>query len=285
MARVVTQFQQRVFPGQKTKHHGAVDHDTLDKLELELNQKDRSSSLMKSNQDTDIADLLVFITGYKDEDHKGGTAQPPSVLGEEARTFAKVTRPGRASRFIGFWGTLDRNANVEAALGAIERSYDPTCKLILYGYSAGAVQVMKICERIELKNESRKREGKPLIVVDLLATNDAALGEQTSSLTREVAGCVRKNANFFQTIQSPNHGGRNTAKLSNVNGNVCTIEDVDMTKDAAIQAPLRRGTPHGVMEQLGFDEAMKRIRSEMAAAKAFSLAAPARTAMLQAVRV
>src|SRR5262249_38631628 len=132
--------------------------------------------------------------------------------------------------------------------------------VILYGYSAGGKQVLEICQRLEFSsNRLRNQQGRPLIVVDLLVTVDAAAKRQTFS--RVVHGCVRQNLNFFQTKASLNgsHGDVNTALTSAFNGNTPVLVAVPMDGEFAGIADRNR---HGLMQDRAHPRAMDAIKPE-----------------------
>jgi hypothetical protein len=71
--------------------------------------------------------------------------------------------------------TNERGPNL--ALDFIKRNYNPRCKLVMYGFSAGGKQVLDLCRKIEQRNIIRPEDGSPPIKVahhqNLCASADA----------------------------------------------------------------------------------------------------------------
>ena len=279
MVQAVTGYQQRIFPGQKTKHDGLVGKETLEKMDLELQrtQQSRRSTGEGPQHHGGVGllptDVLVYMSGVTETAGQVGDKifgkQEAASLGDQAPQFAALQRGGRASRFVGVKGSLVSTIGVERVVESITRDYDAVSKLIMYGFSAGAKQLLDVCQILEDRNGSRKQKGEALIKVDLLITVDAAFG--TVDITRVVVGCVRRNVNYFQRNIWPNvpSAGPNISQASKLDGRVCQVENIELTAQALAQVSAdiylghKKATPHGKMAGLGHSRAMPVIRAEL----------------------
>ena len=209
-------------------------------------------------------DTLVFISGVVDDGGFGGKELDPADGGPQFQDFAQVpSRPGFGKRVKGFGGSLVNSVGVVAAVNFIEQGLEKGSKVILYGYSAGAKQLLEVCERLNGRNTARRDDNQQPIRVDLLVTNDVAAKEKTATMRRVVAACVTKNLNMFQQLSAPNgsHGGPNSGP--------CNPRNVDMTMLASAAAlaastnERRKVSPHAIMQTLAHPSAMAAIRAEL----------------------
>jgi len=280
-AAAVRKFQQSAFPGNPQQADGRLGPLTIDKLDDALGSTPQFRPLLGFSISEDVLpnDILVFITGVADDAGLGGV-DLTGRAGPEAAEFSRVPpRAGFGKRFKAFGGSLQNSVGVAAAVAFIEAEFTANAKVILYGYSAGAKQLLDVCARIETLNVARKAVGIDLIQVNLLVTNDAAAKADTPNISRVVAGCVLNNLNEFQLVagstinplQAPgSHGGPNTGAASKLTGNTPKIINFDMTLLALIamkqfsEQQLRFVSPHAAMQTLAHPGAMSAIRKEMA---------------------
>lgn len=148
-------------------------------------------------------------------------------------------------RMIGFYGVLGENPNhwlmadqpsspvynstIASAARFILENYDPRGKLIIYGFSAGAVTALDLAWGMSQyasvwipglglhPNNPRGNHIKYPARIDLLITIDAAAGPLSGRLNRRVPSIVTVNHNFFQTRalqhQENSKGGPNQAGI------------------------------------------------------------------------
>lgn len=123
-------------------------------------------------------------------------------------------------------GSLSDTYGLLTATQFIEKNFDPAGSLIVYGYSAGGLEAMRLthhlwatmgCYDVRTNKFFSSFEHRPSAVdvrVDLLVTVDAASGPTSGWVSRRVFPIVRHNLNIYQ-LHSPglvgSHGGRNTA--------------------------------------------------------------------------
>lgn len=269
---VVLGFQQRVFPGQIMEHDGRIGRKTLDAMDAELWKKNGSPAKLMPLETTDF---LVFMTGFADDPDPakdlGGVVFSSEAQrgGPQAEEFSRVRRTAIGAGFLGVFGSLNKQIGVDKVVDAVVREFDPTRKLIMYGYSAGARNLLDVTRRLDDRNATRENPRTPAIQIDLLVTNDAAAKEATGSIQRVVGKCVKKNLNLFQPASGwkGSHGGENS-------GLACTPVNVGMTDEAIAEAVKLntadvaagrkpRWSPHGVMQHLAHPRAMKAILDEM----------------------
>lgn len=270
----IIRFQQKAFPGQIMKHDGRVGRETLDKMQEALGAgddplpQDILNGLLPLNDAP--ADLLVFITGFADDglDAKGhplgGQAFfNPTEGGPQCAEFAGVKRGNRRTRFLGVFGSLATGIGIDRAVQFITRERDKDSKILLYGYSAGAENLLKVSQRIDGFNSGKAEADR--VRIDLLITNDAAAKSSTIFIERKVGDCVARNLNLFQTETGLNplgsKGGPNSGK--------CNPQNVDMTPAAKHLAELasklegKHVSPHGVMQRIAHPGAMQAAREVM----------------------
>lgn len=268
----IIRFQQKVFPGQIMRHDGRVGPDTLNKMQEGLGAppapppkpEEPHGQLMPLEPPPDT---LVFITGFADDgvgpdgtSLGGKTFRDPGVGGPQCTDFAALHRNGRKNRFLGVFGSLNTSAGINFAVEFITRERNRDAKILLYGYSAGAENLLKVTRAIDSFNTGRE-EGDQ-VRVDLLITNDAAAKSSTLFIDRKVGDCVIRNLNLFQTDSGLNplgsKGGPNSGR--------CNPENVDMTAAAVHLANLasklegKHVTPHGVMQRIAHPAALAAAR-------------------------
>lgn len=270
----IIRFQQKAFPGQIMKHDGRVGRETLDKMQEALGTggdplpNDILNGLLPL--DDAPADLLVFITGFADDgvdanNHPlGGQAFFNAADGgPQCAEFAGVKRSSRRTKFLGVFGSLATGVGITRAIQFITREWEPQSKVLLYGYSAGAENLLSVTRGIDGSNTGRPADRQ--VRVDLLITNDAAAKSSTIFIERKVGDCVARNLNLFQTETGLNplgsKGGPNSGK--------CNPQNVDMTPAAVHLANLasklegKHISPHGVMQRIAHPAAMAAAREVM----------------------
>ncbi len=270
----IIRFQQRVFPGQIMKHDGRVGRETLDKMQEGLGSGDDTlpqdvlNGLLPLNEAP--ADLLVFITGFADDGldaqgHPlGGQAFfNPAEGGPQCAEFGGLKRGNRRTKFLGVFGSLATSTGIARAVQFIRREREKDSKVLLYGYSAGAENLLKVTRELDASNTGKPEADQ--VRIDLLVTNDAAAKSSTFLIDRKVGDCVARNLNLFQTETGLNplgsKGGPNSGK--------CNPQNVDMTPAAAHLANLasklegKHISPHGVMQRIAHPGAMAAARDVM----------------------
>jgi peptidoglycan hydrolase-like protein with peptidoglycan-binding domain len=212
-------------------------------------------------------DILLFFSGFVvpggDEitvaHNDGGfrAHNPMRALG---------ARAGFEKRYKAFQGSLDVDKGMTAAQEFIVTELDrrPVGKIIMYGYSAGGSNCLQLCRALEALNGDRKTANKPLIVVNLLVTVDAAeRTDHPKKVDRSVAGCVVKNMNYFQTqgsLLGGAHGGPNRAVPSAVTGTSPIIKDIDMTSKLT---NFSKQSKHSQVEDMSLTPAITDIKTEL----------------------
>jgi hypothetical protein len=153
-----------------------------------------------------------------------------------------------------YWASLEENAHtvinnvlrdtfpLESDTGPT-RAFHPGTRVVLYGYSAGAYNVLQVCRSLEnyRYNFGSGRfidsptwlpptEAQPQVVVDLLVTVDAVKNQlsgrvQQSPFWRaDVAKCVRWCVNYYQTDDDPrSHDGGRGPRLEGQRGRVFNV--------------------------------------------------------------
>lgn len=262
--QAVLEFQRRAFPGDFREHDGRVGPKTLDEMDKALS---RGKPVVIDPNDVvkPVTDILMFFTGFNDR--SGGEDLNEGSGSFQFNDLKAVRRQGVRTLHKGFVGSLRDDAGPTRALQFIDKEFNGG-KLILYGFSAGAKQLLELCVRLERRNQFRKEEGRPLIAVDLLVTNDAAGRENNGLVLRVVAGCVKRNLNLFQTKAAPSgsRGAANSSEESRLTGRRPVVINHNM--DNQLQHPVLPGvtgaTEHEQMERAGHPLAMQAIRAEMA---------------------
>jgi len=136
-------------------------------------------------------------------------------------------------RVAAFQGSLRDPEGVGVVRGFdfIRANFHPLGRLILYGYSAGGFDAMRLASHIWLARRFYEATTNvfvrdlppptaraPGLVfgytrVDLLVTVDAAVGPISGMTQRRIWPCVRRNVNYYQTHPASSvgsHGGPNT---------------------------------------------------------------------------
>ncbi|MGE3802629.1 MAG: thioesterase domain-containing protein [Candidatus Kapaibacterium sp.] len=98
----------------------------------------------------------------------------------------------------------------EEAYSFIMKNHKEGGKIILYGYSWGAVLTNHLAKRL-------KSQGKS---IDLLITVDMAAGDRSSKLDRTISDNVKFNINYYQT----------NADITGARGGPNTVTQGSMTK-------------------------------------------------------
>ena len=165
-------------------------------------------------------DLIIYISGKADANDFGGKPLAQGDSGEFDDVIKLGPKSGRTLEKRGFGGSLENNFGMRRTVEHIKAaSLIPDHRIVLYGYSAGAKQLLQACRNIEFDNAAAGKLDMPNILrpipmhVDLLITLDAAAG--FGEVNRTVAGCVRRNVNFFQTSSSlgGSHGAPNNPEM------------------------------------------------------------------------
>jgi hypothetical protein len=209
-------------------------------------------------------DLIIYISGKADRIDKGGTRL---AKGESAEFDQLLNLPARAGSnliTLGFGGSLENNDALKKVLPMVTDHNRNFNSIILYGYSAGAKQLLDLCRQVEGQNAPPNFAflTKRFLKIDLLITIDAASGLSSFSIDRNVAGCVRKNINFFQTSLSlmGSRGAPNGASPGH-EGIFPKVDNRSMdARLATVTATTRHGEINGVAHPLAVNEITQHMR-------------------------
>lgn len=259
----VKAFQRTVaFPGKPGEWDGVLGKNTLGALDGLLPV---SSDGPPSNVITGPKDVLIYISGKADDVGFGGK----ELTGKDSAEFADLMtippRPGFALIRRGFGGSLVNNDGIAETITTIITSHLPGNggRIILYGYSAGAKQLMEACFLLDARNTFPNFAflTKLFFFVDLLVTIDAAGGAGTFMMPRIVAGCVRKNVNFFQTSASKggSFGGPNAGTLGPA-GFIAGVDNRPMDAEVAATSHFER---HNKINELAHPRAVALVRAAL----------------------
>lgn len=203
--------------------------------------------------------ILVYFSGVVDQVGMGGVILT-GAHGQDVLTDMEnlpTPRAGDLKLTIGFGGSLVNTRGVEQALNFIQTSLkvsETPSKLIIYGFSAGGVNSLELCRRLNTTVPNAR--------VDLLVTIDVASGPTSDLLNRSVPDNVLLNRNFFQTAPSLNgsRGAPNSGK--NVNN---TNADSRFGRALDFIPIIGKTERHGGMQDMTRSEAvffMKRTLNE-----------------------
>ncbi len=225
----VIEFQKVAFPRFMEEWDGRVGRKTIAEMD---NWLYRPRPLIMDPPET--KGILVFIGGWTDEQHGGGgediSMQSIGDVGYLMFGPMKSMQDPPKRIFEGYSGSLTNERGPNLAIDFITRNYNPRCKLVMYGFSAGGKQVLDLRRKIEHRNTVRPDEGNSLIKVDVLVTVDAAARKVTLGVNREVAGCVVLNRNYYQQVQGNlSNGAPNSVQTSAVTGRTPIRQPIDMT--------------------------------------------------------
>ena len=150
--------------------------------------------------------ILIYFSGVADDNGFGGVLLQGAHGQDVLTDMENLPSPkqGHLKSVIGFGGSLRSSRGVDQAFTFIQALQDARGKLIIYGFSAGGVNGLELCRRLQ--------GSLPNVKVNLLVTVDVAAREATASLNRSVSTNVLKNRNYFQTSPSLNgsRGAPNT---------------------------------------------------------------------------
>lgn len=259
----VKAFQKDVaFPGRPGEWDGVLGKNTLGALDglLPLNSDGPPPNII-----TGPKDVLIYISGKADDVGFGGKELAAKDSTEFADLVTIPPRPGFALIRRGFGGSLVNADGITETIATIITSHQPGNggRIILYGYSAGAKQLMEACFALDARNTFPNFAflTKMFFFVDLLITIDAAGGAGTFLQPRIVAGCVRKNVNFFQTSTSKggSFGGPNVGTLGPA-GFLPSIDNKPMDGDVASTGHFDR---HNKINELAHPKAVALVRKAL----------------------
>src|SRR5262245_14386477 len=95
-------------------------------------------------------------------------------------------------------GVIDaRDRLVAEGRGELPRYVPGVSRLIIYGYGAGGKNGLELCRAFDNFNAN---SATLKVTVDLLVTVDAAAWKQSNTMPRDLGKCVKRNVNFYQTI-------------------------------------------------------------------------------------
>lgn len=195
--------------------------------------------------------ILVYFSGVADDFGLGGILLQGThgkvVLSDMENLPAP--KQGDLKSVIGFGGSLRSTRGVNQAFTFVQALNDPRGKLIIYGFSAGAVNGLELCRRLS--------SSLPNVKVNLLVTVDAAAGPATGSLDRSVPANVLRNRNYFQTTPSLNQS-RGAPALG-----PGPHEDINF--DNRFTNRVDKFNRHGAMEDATRTEAVNDMKKELGA--------------------
>lgn len=146
-----------------------------------------------------VADFFLYFSGVQggrdavagsriDDVVKGGTRLDAKELPADIKA-----QRGLELLKLGWFGSVKNQKGIKGAFDLMNGNsrYDAeTSRLVIYGHSAGAANALDLCRLLD--------KADPKVTVDLLVTVDAAAQEETDSINRNVADCVKRNINFWQ---------------------------------------------------------------------------------------
>lgn len=255
-------FQRRIaFPGRPREWDGVLGRKSL----LALDERLPVGAGPAAQISTAPVDLLIYISGKADGNDFGGRQLAAGDSAEFDDVLTLQPRAGFHLRCVGFGGSLLNDSATPVALREILQFHMPWdgSKLMLCGYSAGARQVMEIAAALDLQNLPSAFNGmiRQFQFVDLMCTIDAATGLGTIVMPRMVAGNVRRNINYYQTMPSlgGSFGGPNQPVASPTR-QIARVENHNLT-------PAMRSTVstrfHQEILGIAHPLMMKALRSEL----------------------
>lgn len=260
----VKAFQATAFPKQPGEWDGIVGGNTISALDGVLpvvtDPPPRPSII------TGPTDIIIYVSGKADDTGFGGKELGPGDATEFDDILAIPPRKNFNIVKRGFGGSLQNTSFLQPALDTIFalQQQGNGGRTILYGYSAGAMQLMGLCDVLEAKNSFPNINflTKLFFSVDLLITVDAANGLFSGFMPRIVSGCVVRNVNYFQTSRSRggSFGGANMG-LSGAALRLPVIQNKKM--DAQLQATSSTQR-HYEINTLVHPMAMAEIRAALA---------------------
>lgn len=150
-----------------------------------------------------FTDFFVFFSGVQGGGIWGGDGAVDRARGglplKESDVPVFTPRPNAELKRLGWFGSVANARGIDAAFHAIALAsgYQPgSSRLVMYGHSAGAANLLVLCRRFDHHNAAS--QGNRQVTVDFLVTVDAALQEKTDTIDRTVARCVKRNLNFWQ---------------------------------------------------------------------------------------
>ena len=221
---------------------------------------------------TPITDIVVIFGGWGGVSDAGKPLQtnvnPPTGTSQLVQRVRRIQNtPLHRIQVVAYHGSLRDSLGINRAFNFIRSNFDPLGRLIIYGYSAGGFDALRLSSHIwlarryyELSSESFRRSRRDghtvgFVRIDLLITVDAAVGPISSIAFRRVQPCVRKNLNFYQRFSSGvvrSHGEPNRA----VDKRATLIDNRDLSSRY-------RNTPdsaHGLIDNDTLDDVIQAIR-------------------------
>lgn len=211
--------------------------------------KNKVTEALTTQQRAGAKDLIVVFGGWGGISGGGKLpANAPATGTSQLVGKLNAIKPaaGRKLQVIAYEGSLTENPAISnQVLYTIFSNFHPLGMLIIYGYSAGGFQAMRLSSRFNLSArvydittgqvsnmappKSSRKPGQlyGLIRVDLLVTVDAATGPTSGLKRRRIFPAVRHNLNLYQTHSSPvgSHGGANQA----VSPSATLVQNTDLS--------------------------------------------------------
>lgn len=179
-------------------------------------------------------DILVYISGNADSVNMGGVVLKQGDSTEFNDLLTIPARPGFPLLRVGIGGSNTTSLAVAQVTRLILNNHVPGsgARIILYGYSVGAKQLLEVCGEVEKVNRPPNFAAiaRHFYHINLLITIDAASGLSTIFMDRTVAGCVRINQNWFQTTPTLRlSAGGPAIPAHGASGNFPTVFNDDVT--------------------------------------------------------